>query len=149
VIFKLKKRLTKVATAETITAILVFLFLYTGLSKYFEFSQFRSILSNSILSPQMAGLVAAILPGFEISLVVLLVLPKTRLWGLYLSMGLLIACTLYILWMIGFAPHLPCNCGGVINRLSWKEYVFFNLFFLFLSGIGIRLQSSVTKNKNE
>jgi hypothetical protein len=47
--------------------------------------------------------------------------------------------------MILFAEHLPCNCGGVLQKMNWRQHLIFNLFFICLSLIGIRLYQS---NKN-
>jgi hypothetical protein len=42
--------------------------------------------------------------------------------------------------MISFDKNLPCSCGGIISKLSWKQHIIFNLFFIVLSVIGIRFQ---------
>jgi hypothetical protein len=49
--------------------------------------------------------------------------------------------TIYtILVLSHFYDYVPCSCGGVIRRLTWPQHLFFNLFFVALSTLGIILQ---------
>lgn len=122
---------------DAISAVMLLLFFYTALSKLADHERFSDVLHSSALLSNYAGLIAWTLPVIELIIALLLVIPCTRLKGLYASFGLLILFTVYILWMIFFAAHLPCHCGGVISKLSWKQHVFFNLFFIALSIAGI------------
>jgi hypothetical protein len=45
--------------------------------------------------------------------------------------------TVYLAWMIQFAAHLPCNCGGVISSMSWKQHIVFNTMVLGMILYGI------------
>ena len=125
---------------ESITALVVFLFLYTGISKYLEYQAFENTLSNSPLLKLAAAPIAAILPGIEILVVILLVREKTRLFGLITTLLLLSVFTCYIIYMVLFSPYLPCSCGGVISKLSWKAHIYFNLFFILITGVAIDRQ---------
>jgi hypothetical protein len=42
--------------------------------------------------------------------------------------------------MLVFIKHPPCSCGGVLVRLSWRQHVLFNMFFLLVCGSGIVLE---------
>jgi uncharacterized membrane protein YphA (DoxX/SURF4 family) len=130
---------------EWIIALIVFLFLYTGISKFLDPITFRSSLSMSPLLEHFAGIIALLLPIIEITIVVLLIIPRSRLWGLRLSAGLLSVFTIYLIGMVAFSKHLPCGCGGVISQLSWKGHILFNIFFVALSFYGIRLQKNLQK----
>jgi len=140
--------MNKNSIIETITAILVFLFLYTALSKYTDLGAFKYSLSQSPLLNKFVGFIAIVLPAAEILTVVFLIIPKTRLKGLYISAGLLSAFTLYLTGMLMFSKDLPCGCGGVISSLSWKQHIFFNLFFILISILGIRLYRKVSNESN-
>lgn len=131
---------TKKSVTETITALIVFLFLYTGISKYYEFASFRNVLSESPLLKIFATGIAVILPGMEIAVVILLAIHRTRYWGLIASTTLLSIFTLYIVYMLFFSSYLPCSCGGVIGKLSWRSHIIFNLCFIILAVIALRNQ---------
>jgi phage shock protein PspC (stress-responsive transcriptional regulator) len=52
----------------------------------------------------------------------------------------------YILLMLISDERLPCSCGGVLQQLSWKQHLIFNLFFLLLAVVGIVLESNPKKS---
>jgi hypothetical protein len=39
--------------------------------------------------------------------------------------------------ILSFAK-LPCQCGGVISKMSWKEHVVFNAFFIVVNGLALK-----------
>jgi hypothetical protein len=131
--------------ADIISALLLILFLYTSLSKLADYQVFKNVLAASPLLKPFAGIIGWLLPVAEILIVGLLFIPAIRLKGLYASLILISLFTLYLIYMITFTPELPCNCGGVLKFLSWPQHVFFNLFFILLSYIGIALYKG---NKN-
>ena len=131
--------------ADIISGILLLLFLYTSLSKLADYETFKNVLSASPLLRPVAGVVAWLLPATELVIVVLLFIPAMRLKGLYASFILISLFSLYLIYMITFTPHLPCNCGGVLKLLTWPQHIFFNLFFILLSLAGILLYK---RNKN-
>ena len=141
----LTNKMSRNSIAETLTAIFVFLFLYTGLSKYIDFINFKSTLGESPLIGKAAGFVATVLPGIEILIAIMMILPRVRVYGLYLFLSLMCVFTCYLVYMISFTPNLPCTCGGVIGQLSWKQHVFFNIGFIALSVIAISLQRKLLK----
>jgi hypothetical protein len=124
---------------EIISGLLILLFLYTGLSKLLEHDKFLYNLGKSPLLSSFSGFIAIALPIGEIILATLLLFKKTQLKGLYVSLGLLSLFTVYLIYMVNFTEHLPCSCGGVISKMSWKQHIFFNLFFVLLSAVGIWL----------
>jgi hypothetical protein len=131
--------------ADIISGILLLLFLYTSLSKLADYETFKNVLSASPLLKPVAAVVAWLLPVTELVIVVLLFIPAMRLRGLYASFIIISLFTLYLIYMITFTPHLPCNCGGVLKLLTWPQHIFFNLFFILLSLTGILLYKR-TKN---
>jgi hypothetical protein len=139
---KIKK---SVFIADIISALLLLLFLYTSLSKLVDHETFKDVLSGSPLLKPMAGIVSWLLPVTEFGIVILLFIPSYRIKGLYASFILLLLFTLYLIYMVAFTPDLPCQCGGALKLLTWPQHVFFNLFFILLSYIGIALYKG---NKN-
>jgi putative oxidoreductase len=138
---------SKKSISETLTALLVFLFLYTGLSKFFEHQTFNAVLKSSPLLGSMAGFISYALPGFEILVTALLIIPKTRMYGLWASLVLLTGFTLYLIYMINFTPKLPCSCGGVIKNMTWRQHILFNVSFIVLNSITIWLYKNSEKEQ--
>jgi hypothetical protein len=126
-----------VLLSDIISALLLLLFLYTSLSKLAEHEAFKNVLTRSPLLNPIAGIVAWLLPVTELVIAILLFIPSSRLKGLYASFILISLFTLYLIYMIAFTPDLPCQCGGVLKLLTWKQHIFFNLFFILLSILGI------------
>ncbi|WP_442892031.1 hypothetical protein [Chryseobacterium sp. VD8] len=34
---------------------------------------------------------------------------------------------------------MPCSCGGVIKNLTWPQHLIFNLFFVVITSLAIRV----------
>lgn len=121
---------------EIISALLILLFVYTSSSKLLAIQSFQVVLSTSPLIGENAKYLAWGIPVVEIFVSLLLVIPYTRLYGLYFSVGLMSVFTAYILYMLIFTPKLPCSCGGVIAKLSWPHHLIFNIVFTLLAMLG-------------
>lgn len=132
--------LSRTFLPELITGILIFLFVYTASSKLFQWDTFNSALQKAPLLKNYTEMAAWSIPLIEFAIASLLFFPKTRLIGLYSALSLLIVFTIYIGCMILFVPHLPCSCGGVLQQMSWKQHLLFNIFFVIVSCFGIYLE---------
>ena len=124
---------------EIISALFILLFVYTGLNKFLEPDKFDYALKDSPIISNYHTTIAWALPTMELIVAVALFIPKTRKWGLYGSLGLMIIFTIYLSYMIAFAPNLPCSCGGVIQLMTWKQHLIFNFLFTALAFTAIRL----------
>lgn len=124
---------------DAISAILLLLLLYAAVSKMLDHERFQQSLQMSPFLEKKSEVIAWVLPASEIIIAVLLFIPHFRLKGLYASFGLLTIFTIYLIYMVALAPHLPCNCGGILKMLTWKAHIFFNIFFMILSLIAIYL----------
>ena len=129
----MRKYLTEQFLVELISSLFILLFLYTGLSKLNEHTEFQVVLSKSPLLATNPIVLSWLLPIIEIATSVLLFFSATRKYGLVTSMMLMAVFTLYISFMLLFTPNLPCSCGGVLKQLNWSQHLVFNLFFLLLS----------------
>jgi putative oxidoreductase len=59
----------------------------------------------------------------------------------YASLFLMSAFTIYTVAILFHAfRYIPCSCGGVIRKLTWPQHLFFNLFFVGISILGIILK---------
>jgi hypothetical protein len=131
---------------EIISSLLIILFVYTTLSKVFDYDTFRSQLGKSPFITSFASTIAWALPAAELLLALLLALPDTRLLGLYVSLFTMTLFTAYIYAMLHFSYYIPCSCGGVISEMSWNQHMVFNLFFVAISIAGILLESRLVSH---
>jgi len=115
-------------------ALLILLWLYTGLSKIFRHDHFvfQMGLSPAKLVSMNKELLSWAIPATELILVVMLAFAKPRKLGLIFSVLLLIVFEIYIISML-YNGHLPCACGGVVGLLSWKGHVIFNAVYLLIA----------------
>jgi hypothetical protein len=81
-----------------------------------------------------------LIPSSEIILAILLAIPKSRLYGLYGSFLLMTAFTFYILFMFIYKVNLPCSCGGILEHMTWKTHLYFNIVFMAIAFTGLLLQ---------
>ncbi len=112
-----------------------------------EYSVFKEQLADSPVLKPFAPFIAWALPLTEFLVSILLIIPRWRLKGLYASLFLMIAFTLYIGAIMTFNKELPCSCGGIISLLSWKEHLVFNSVFIGLALAGVILEKQIRKNQ--
>jgi hypothetical protein len=122
-----------------ICTLIIALFIYTAVAKLLDYSNFRFGLSESPLIASFAGPLSWLIPGSELGIAIMLMVPAWRLAGLYASFVLLFLFTVYIAAMLMTGVEMPCSCGGVIEDLSWGAHVAFNSAFVLLSALGIWL----------
>ena len=127
---------------EIIVSLYVLLFVYAAMSKLLDFQKFVVQLGQSPMLTEMARYVAWVVPGVELFISFLLLLPKTRIGALYASFSLMTLFTVYIVLASRFSDYVPCSCGGVIQQLSWGQHLIFNLVFLALGVSAILLSTT-------
>jgi putative oxidoreductase len=123
-----------------IICLLIGLFVYTAVSKLIDPSIFLRDLNNQPFPKVFNPVLVWLIPLTEFFLAFLLLFNTTRLIGLIGSFYLMLLFTLYTAFvLLGLFNRTPCSCGGVIRWLSWEQHLFFNLFFVIISIIGIKL----------
>lgn len=135
----------KTTITETATLLFSMLFLYTGISKLTDYLVFKEQIAASPILESVAPLIATILPWMEFIAVFLLLIPKWRLSGLYLSTILMMLFTAYITAILIFSKDIPCSCGGIIALLSWKQHLVFNSIFILLGIVGVTAENRLRK----
>ena len=133
---------------DVISALFILLFVYTALSKFYNFDNFQWVLGRSPLIGANSILVSYLVPLSEILIAGLLFFPSTRLLGLYCATILMTLFTIYIIYMLLFTPDLPCSCGGVLKELTWTQHLIFNIFFVLLGIIGIISEKKHLKERS-
>lgn len=137
--------LSKATIVEVISVLFVILFLYTGISKLMEYAVFKEQIAESPILKPIAPFIAWALPLTEFLVSIMLIIPRWRLKGLYASLALMIAFTVYIGAIMMFNKELPCSCGGIISLLSWESHLVFNSLFILLAFIGVRLERQIRR----
>jgi hypothetical protein len=125
---------------EIISALFILLFVYTASSKLLGYDNFKGTIIKSAFLRPYVDIVAWLVPAVELIVSISLFLPRTRLWGLFGSLGLMIAFTAYVGLLLVFEKNLPCSCGGVISNMTWTQHLIFNSLFTILAAIGIWLK---------
>lgn len=122
------------------------------------------VLLRQPLAEPLAWTLVYSLPPIEIGIVVLLILnsyrglskPLTndRVWNsLFLNPYLLSTVLLSVfsgyiaIALMGAWSKIPCGCGSVISGMSWGEHLVFNLVFLGISILGLRLSKIIQKEE--
>lgn len=139
---------------ESISALLIMLFLYASVSKFLDFQRFIGEMNNQPLPNSWTPFLVWTVPSLEIAISVALIFERTRMAGFIASLALMTLFTIYAAAiLLHFFEYVPCSCGGVIRKLTWPQHLVFNLFFVGLSVAGIILQRrssfhsiSITKN---
>lgn len=127
----------KVIATEAIVLLFVLLFVYASVSKLLDFENFQVQLGQSPLISSFAGFLSWIVPLFELFIAALLLVRRTRIYGLYLSFLLMVFFTIYIYTILNYSESIPCSCGGILERMSWKEHLWFNVLFVVLAVLGL------------
>lgn len=129
----------------TIQAMFIILFLYAAVTKLWSFNNFRSKLATDPFISGIAPIIAWVIPTWELVTVVMLVFFSQRLMGLISSLILMILFTLFVTLVLGFSEHVPCTCGGLLERMSWTEHLIFNLIMCILAITGIIIHRNTAR----
>lgn len=124
------------------------LFLYTAYAKIVDHARFLAGLTRVHLISGFAVFISFAVPISEILIALLLLIPMTVKTGLYSFIAIMSLFTIYIISAMIWEPHLPCHCGGAIEKLSWGQHIWFNLAFITIAVFALRLIKSNTSFKN-
>ncbi len=119
---------------QIISYLLIILWVYAAASKLLDFTEFVWQLKNQVFGTKMALALVFLIPLFELGTTVMLAFIRSRFYGLMMSAILLLLFSGYIiLLMTGIFGRVPCACGGILAKMSWKAHLVFNLIFLSLT----------------
>lgn len=128
----------KIGIVDIVCLLMILLFTYTAISKLTDFTGFKGQMYNQAIPYWVASVLIWALPGAEIIVSILLVFSSTRKFGLWCAVLLMIAFTSYVaLVLFDFSGRTPCACGGVFRSMGWQLHLYFNIFFLILSTLGL------------
>ncbi len=126
-----------------VAALFVGLYCYTALEKLKDVSGFVWAMSNVPAIASYANFLSGFIPGLEIGICILLIIPYTRTLGLFCASTLMTMFVLYVLFVLLTMKHLPCTCGGFIQEFTWLQHLLFNLSFLTIGIVSIILTKRV------
>jgi disulfide bond formation protein DsbB len=144
-IAKINSTKSKEIAVEIISLLLILLFIYSALSKGLEFQNFQAQLGQSPLLSAFTGFISYSLLAVEFTITLLLAIPKTRFLGLLASFTLMILFTAYIIVILNYSSFVPCSCGGILEQMSWKEHLAFNVGCTFMIAVAVLILTTNTK----
>lgn len=133
---------------EVISFLYVLLFVYAAISKLLDFENFQVQLGQSPLLSAFAGLIAWIVPLMELLIALLIILKKWRLVGLFAAFSLMVMFTAYIYIILNYSSFVPCSCGGILEKMGWKEHFIFNSVFIILAAAGILILAGMVPKEH-
>jgi len=119
---------------------MIVLFVYAAATKFIEYKKFTVQVGMSPLLPDLAKSIAWFVPTLEIIIAIMLTVERFRLIALYSSFSLMAFFTTYVAGILTLADHVPCSCGGVLEKLGWTEHLVLNSGFLLMAFTGVILQ---------
>lgn len=132
-------------TSIAISSFFILLFVYASVSKLTDFEMFQVQLAQSPMFGNYSNYVSYMTIASELFIVLLLFSKKFQLFGLYASLGLMSAFTVYIYLILNYSDSIPCSCGGVLENMDWNTHLIFNMSCVVLAIIAIFATAS--KNK--
>lgn len=127
---------------EAICILLIALFGLTALDKTVRFERFHSELGKSPFLMEYSTLVAYGTPIVEALVVILLLMDRFRIVGLYMSVFLMSLFTAYIYVLLNYSYYKPCLCSAALESLSWQQHLIFNTVFSVLAIIGFIIEET-------
>lgn len=134
---------------NVVAVLYILLFVYSATSKFLDFENFQVQLGQSPIITAYADWVSWGIPILELFIALLLVVPKYMVLALYASFSLMTMFTTYIIIILNFSDFIPCSCGGVLEKLSWTDHIFFNLVFIAIAVMGIQFTEMQLNSKLE
>jgi len=135
----------KNAILNAISWLYILLFTYAAANKVLDFDNFTQQLGQSPLLSAFAKELAWAVPAVEFLIVLLLIVPKFRYTALVASLVLMLMFTAYIYIILNHSVFVPCSCGGILEKLTWKEHLVFNIAFVLLVALAVGLQIRSSK----
>jgi hypothetical protein len=127
------------ALVKLIAIALAVLFACTAVDKLEHYALFSLQLQQLPFSNPVLHQQAWVVPGVELIIALLLLLPATRLKGLFASLFLLSVYTLFLTSMLRSLFYCACQCGEPFQSLSLKMHIVFTLVCVFVTGVGVVL----------
>lgn len=133
---------------EIICLSYILLFVYAAVSKLMDFENFRIQLGQSPVLGPFAEIMAILVPFLELAIAVSLAIPRFRFWAIISSFLLMFLFTIYIYIILKYSSFIPCSCGGILENMTWKQHLVFNIIITVGAGICMFLLPVELSKKN-
>lgn len=125
---------------KIITLLYILVWSYAAFSKLAVLEKSRTEMTNQVFPIWMAEILYWLIPFIELAICIMLIFTRTQLAGLYASLLLMSAFSIYIgITMTGVFGRVPCSCGGILSNMSYGAHLLLNLFFVSIAAIAICL----------
>jgi uncharacterized membrane protein YphA (DoxX/SURF4 family) len=141
----MEKLMKSALLADIISGLFILLFVYAACSKLMDYDKFRVELGKSPLLSPFAQPTAWLIPSLEITISLLLVFERTRFVALYTSFCLMVIFSAYIIVILNFSEYIPCSCGGILEKMGWKQHFWFNISFVAMGAAAVLFYPNQTK----
>lgn len=135
---------TKKIAIDICMMLLVLMFTYAACSKLMDYDNSKLSMMKQLIPAGTAPTLTWLVPVIELLIVILLLFNKTRLLGLYASAILMAMFSAYIaIALSGLFGHRACSCGGILSHMGYWGHLVFNLVFVGIALMGIKLEKSM------
>jgi uncharacterized membrane protein YphA (DoxX/SURF4 family) len=124
---------------EIICFLFILLFVYASLMKLMDVEKFQVQLEQSPLLMSFASWLSWLVPVIELFIAGFLIPMRFRVVALFASFFLMVMFSTYIGIILTYGGHIPCSCGGILEKMGWTEHLIFNIAFVLLAVVGIIL----------
>jgi hypothetical protein len=132
---------------KSISYFFILLFIYASVSKLLDFENFQVQIAQSPLLSSYAGIVSYFVIIIEFVIVTILIFPKSRVIGIYSSLGLMSSFTIYIYLILEYSEFIPCSCGGILENMGWRQHLYFNAICVLLCFVAVIVSENNKKQK--
>jgi heme/copper-type cytochrome/quinol oxidase subunit 2 len=121
--------------------LLIVVFTYSAMDKFWDFTKFQTQLGLSPLIPNaLTRSLAWTIPIVLLTVAGLLAFSTNRLTALRTYGAILLAFILYIIAILTVSPFVPCSCIGISDRFTWHQQLYINIALLLLIVVAIYLE---------
>ncbi len=132
---------------EITCVLFALLFVYASISKLLDFERFQVQIAQSPILSVYAFWISRIVIAVELFAAGILLFARTKMLGLYTSIGLMGMFTAYIFIILFYSSFVPCSCGGILEKMTWESHLVFNVFFLVLGVTAVYLLNKMPEHK--
>jgi len=136
-----KKSMKRQFTLEIISFLFSLLFLYAAIVKLIDYQKFTVQIDQSPLLTGFGSILPWLVISAEFTVATLMFMPRFRFTAFLGAFSLMTMFTVYIVAILNFSDYIPCSCGGILEKLGWKEHLIFNATFVVLALAGIVLSA--------
>ena len=135
---------------EYIVYLFTLLFTYAGIRKLIDLDMFvKEVWGFAIYgSKAMIRAEFTLLSCAELLVAIMLILPRTRLVGIYATFILIVTINICFFILQQYAKVIPMYYGGIIPEAPFIVHFIFNLCLLFLALVATLMAIETRKQKN-